>query len=65
MRKISITDDFTIEERIVIKEKVAEAVKKTEDEGEGEYIFRVRGTSKNGLRRKRFPIQASPRHPQS
>ena len=28
LRKISITDDFTIEERIMIKEKVAEAVKK-------------------------------------
>ena len=64
LRKISITDDFTIEERIMIKEKVAEAVKKTEDE-EGKYIFRVRGTPKNGLRLKSFPIQASPRHPQS
>ena len=65
LRKNSITDDFTIEERIMIKEKVAEAVKKTEDEREGKYIFRVRGTPKNGLRLKRFPIQASPRHPQS
>ena len=65
LRKISITDDLTIEERITIKEKVAEAVKKTKDEGEGKHIFRIRGTPKNGLRLKGFPIHASPRHPQS
>ena len=47
-RKISITDDHTIEERNMIKAKVAEAVKKTKDEGEGKYVFKVRGSPKNG-----------------
>ena len=62
LRKNSITDDFTIEERIIIKENLAEAVKLTEYEGK--YIFKVRDTSKNGLRLENFLRQEYPGLPQ-
>ena len=42
LRKLSITDVFTTEERIMIKEKVAEAVKRTE----GKRYAKKRLTSK-------------------
>ena len=45
-RKTSVTDDYTIEERAVIRNKVAEARHKTETEGEEKYIWKVRGTRK-------------------
>ena len=48
-KKISITEDYTIEERQVIKNKVEEARNKTEAEGGGNHIWRVRGSPKNGL----------------
>ena len=53
-KKISITDDYTFGERQTIKNKVTEARNKTESEGEGNYIWRVRGSPKNGLRLVRF-----------
>ena len=49
-RKISVTEDYTIEERAEIMKKVKEAKNKTETEGEGKYTFKVRGTPKNGLK---------------
>ena len=52
-KKISVTADYTIEERAVISNKVAER-HKTETEGEGKYIWKVRGTPKNGLHLVRF-----------
>ena len=54
MRKISVTDDYTNEEREEIRKKVNEAKNKTELEGNGKYIFKVRGTPKNGLVVRRF-----------
>ena len=56
MRKISITDDYTQEERACIREKVADAKQMTETQGEGKYVWRVRGTPKNGLVIKRFNL---------
>ena len=53
-RKICVTDDYTQEERESIREKVAKAKRMTETQGEGKYIWRVRGTPKNGLIIKRF-----------
>ena len=53
-KKISITDDYTFGERQTIKNKVTEARNKAESEGEGNYIWRVRGGPKNGLRLVRF-----------
>ena len=53
-KRISITDDYTQEERNSIKAKVDEAKNMTETQGEGKYIWRVRGTPKNGLVLKRF-----------
>ena len=48
-RKISVTDDYTQEERESIREKVAKAKRMMETQGEGKYIWRVRGTLKNRL----------------
>ena len=53
-KKISVTDDYIIEERAVIRNKVAEARHKTETEGEGKYIWKVCGTPNNGLHLVRF-----------
>ena len=58
-KKISITEDYTIEERQVIKNKVEEARNKTEAEGGGNHIWRVRGSPKNGLRLIKFTINKS------
>ena len=53
-KKISITDDYTAEEREAIKRKVEEARKKSIAEGQEKYIWKVRGTPKNGLTLRRF-----------
>ena len=53
-RKISITDDYTNEEREAIRIKVTEAKNKTEVEGGESFIWKVRGSPKNGLRLVRF-----------
>ena len=49
-RKISVTEDYTIEERAEIRKKIKEAKNKTETEGKGKFMFKVRGTPKNGLK---------------
>ena len=56
LRRISVTDDYTQEERESIRQKVAEAKQMTETKGEGKYIWRVRGTPKNGLILRRFNV---------
>ena len=53
-KMISVTEDYTFNERQAIKQKVVEAKQKTDAEGDGKYIWKVRGTSKNGLRLIRF-----------
>ena len=53
-RRTSLTDDHTADQREAIKSKVSEARNKTEAEGEGKYILKVRGSPKNGLRLVKF-----------
>ena len=53
-KRISATDDYTAEERDAIKNKVTEARNKSEVERKGIYIWKVRGSPKNGLRLIRF-----------
>ena len=55
-KTISITDDYTLEERQSIKDMVQKAKTKTENEGAGQYVWRVRGTPKNGLELRRFNV---------
>ena len=49
-RRTSLTDDHTAEERETIKSKLSKARNKTEADGEGKYIWKVRGPPQNGLR---------------
>ena len=49
--KISVTEDYTKNEREVIKRYVAEAKEKEVDPN---YIYKIRGTPKNGLRLAKF-----------
>ena len=52
---ISVTDDYTINEREMIREFVKKAKKENEKEDkESNYIWRVRGCPKNGLTIKRL-----------
>ena len=51
-KRIRVTDDYTAEERLMIRNKLSEARNKTETEGNGAY--ELRGTPKNGLFLKRF-----------
>ena len=52
---ISVTDDYTISERDMIKDFVTQARQKNSNEPENsEYVWKVRGTPKNGLIIKRF-----------
>ena len=55
LKKCCVTDDYTAEERDTIKNKVTEARNKSEAEGGGIYIWKVRGSPKNGLCFIRFP----------
>ena len=48
-KKISVTDDYTIEEREEIKTWVEKAKEKTLNE-DGNFIWKARGTPKNGMR---------------
>ena len=57
LKSLSITDDYTLEERQEIRAKVAEAKEKTINEGEGKFIFKIRGTPKNGLKIVRFTLR--------
>ena len=47
-RKVSVRDDYTSEERGLIKEWVTKAEKKNKEENT--QAWKVRGTPKNGLR---------------
>ena len=58
-RKISVTDDYTEKEREEIRKMVNEAKNKTESRGDGKYIFKVRGSPKNGLVIRRFAVAKS------
>ena len=58
-KNISITEDYTIEERQVIKNKVEEAKTKIEAEDGGNHIWKVRGSPKNGLLLIKFTINKS------
>ena len=55
LRKVSVMDDYTVKEREEIRKKV-EAKSKTELQGNGKYVFKVRGTPKNGLVIRRFTM---------
>ena len=46
---ISVTDDFTIEERKKLKE-MCEKAKKMNSENDGDFIWRVRGSPRTSLR---------------
>ena len=55
---ISITEDYTVAERTMLKEWRDKAkMKNDKEEAESNYIWRVRGTPKNGLMLKRFTRQ--------
>ena len=54
-KRVSITDDYTTEERAEISSWVDKAKMKNSEEGENcKHIWRVRGTPKNGLRLVKF-----------
>ena len=55
-QRISVTEDYTLDERQMVKSKVTEAKSKTENEGEGMYVWRVRGSPKYGLRLVKFMV---------
>ena len=48
-KKISVTDDYTMMEREEIRKMVKEANNKMESDNDGKYIYKVRGSPKNGL----------------
>ena len=55
---ISVTEDYTITERQLLNDWREKAKAKNKEEGEdSRYIWRVRGTPKNGLTLKRLPKQ--------
>ena len=53
-KKISITDDYTMQEREEIQRFVAEAKRKNVDET-GTFFWRVRGSPKTGLELRKVP----------
>ena len=54
-KNISVTEDYTVLERKMIQAKKTEVRAKNAQEPEdSEYIFKLRGTPKNGLQVRRF-----------
>ena len=55
LKKISVTDDYTIEER----EEIRRWVNKANDNNDGmkDYVWTVRGTPKTGIRLVKICIQ--------
>ena len=51
---VSVTEDYTVTERKLLQEWRDRAKAKNEAEPESNYVWRVRGTPKNGLELKRF-----------
>jgi len=51
---IHITDDFTYNERMLIRDFSEQAKSKNLKENNSDYVWRVRGSPKNGLFLKRF-----------
>ena len=58
-RRISITDDYTFEERQEIK-KWADRAKEQNRIEKGNVVWRVRGSPKNGLRLVKFTKRSTP-----
>ena len=61
-KTISVTEDYTITERRMIKDWSDKAKEKNKNESpDSKLVWRVRGSPKNGLRLKRFlkPTQAT------
>ena len=56
---ISITDDFTINERKIIKEKCKKA-KEMNFANDGDFIWRVRGSPRTSLRFAKIPRRNVP-----
>ena len=56
-KKLSITEDYTIEERKEIKEFIEKANLKNAEEENTQHIWKVRGSPKNGLRLVKFTRQ--------
>ena len=56
-KNIIVTEDFTITERRMIKDwsDKAKVKKKKNESPDSKFVWRVRGSPKNGLRLKRFP----------
>ena len=55
---VSVTEDYTIAERKMLTEwKEKAKAKNTEEDPESNFIWRVRGTPKNGLTLKKFQKQ--------
>ena len=46
-KRISVTDGYTAEERLMIRNMLSEARNETETEGNGAYVYKVRVTLKN------------------
>ena len=54
MKKLSITNDYTMDERKIIKQYVEEAKKRNNNTGTHGYVWKVRGTPRNGMRLIKF-----------
>ena len=55
-KKVCVTDDYTLEERQEIRSWVGEAKVKNRNEN-GNYIWKARGSPKNGMRLVKFAKQ--------
>ena len=54
-RTISVTEDYTITERRMIKDWSGKAKEKNKNESPGsKFVWKIQGSPKNGLRLKRF-----------
>ena len=57
IKKITVTEDYTVEERQEIKKWVVRAKEKTKEENDENITWKVRGTPKNGLHLVKITMQ--------
>ena len=53
---VSITEDYTLEERQLIKQLLQKAKERNQEAHESKYIWKVRGTPRSGLKLKKFHL---------
>ena len=57
---VSITEDYILAERQLIKQWLQKTKERNDEEGESNYVWKIRGTPRIGLKLEKFQIYENP-----